>query len=112
MAIQPIDLQTLYTQLEKVGKTQVHQAAAAQAARDAEMVKNREEAEKHLKTVREVEAGGDQVGVVHDKNESNAGSPSGTPSKGGKDSSTPQKEEPPKEIIRDPNLGSIIDISG
>lgn len=112
MAIQPIDLQTLYTQLDKIGKTQVQQTAAAQAAREAEMAKNREEAEKRLKTVRETETGGEQAGVIHERNESSSGNSAGTSPKGGKDSPTAEKEDPPKEVIRDPDLGSIIDISG
>ena len=48
MAIQPIDLQTLYAQLEKVGKTQVHQQAAVQNAREAELARNREDAQKKV----------------------------------------------------------------
>lgn len=112
MGIQPIDLQTLYTQLDKVGKAQVQQNAASQAAREAEMAKNREEAERRLKTVRETETGGEQTGAVHDRNGSSSGNDSGTPSKGTKDPSAGESEDSTREIIRDPSLGSIIDISG
>ncbi len=111
MGIQPIDLQTLYTQLDKVGKAQVQQTAATQAAREAEMAKNREDAEKRLKTVRETETGGEETGTVHERNDSPSGNPSGTPSKGARENKG-EPDDPPKEIIRDPSLGSIIDISG
>ncbi len=112
MGIQPIDLQTLYTQLDKVGKAQVQQTAASQAAREAEMAKNREEAEKRLTTVRETETGGEQTGAVHERNGSSSGNFSGSQQKGSRDPPAQEPEEPPKEIIRDPSLGSIIDISG
>jgi len=116
VAIQPIDLQTLYTQLDKIGKTQVQQQVAAQAERDAEIVKNRNEAEKRIKTVRETDAGNEIAGKVHEKD--------GKQEKGGASEPTPHREpgkaseetketvEPSKEIITDPALGSHIDISG
>lgn len=116
MAIQPIDLQTLYTQLEKIGKTQVQQQVAAQAEREAEIVKNRNEAEKRIKTVKETDAGNEIAGKVHEKN--------GNQEKGGASESAAQKEpgkvsedkkdivEPSKEVITDPALGTHIDISG
>ena len=116
MAIQPIDLQTLYTQLEKIGKTQVQQQVAAQAEREAEIVKNRNEAEKRIKTVKETDAGNEIAGKVHEKN--------GKQEKGGASESAAHKEpakvsedkkeivEPSKEVITDPALGTHIDISG
>lgn len=111
MAIQPIDLQTLYGQLDKVGKTQVQQQAAAQAARDAEMKVNRDKAARNLDTVQTPEAGDEKTGRVHERTESSGGQGD---SQGGE---TPaKKDETPieaeKEIVKDPALGHHIDISG
>jgi hypothetical protein len=111
MAIQPIDLQTLYGQLEKIGKSQVQQQAAMQAAREAEMQTNKDKAAQNLNSVQTSEAGDEKTGRVHDRNES-AGQ------QGGGEASLPAKkkeETPPeneKEIVKDPALGHHIDISG
>lgn len=119
MAIQPIDLQTLYTQLEKVGKTQIQQQVAAQALRDAEQAANRKDAEHKLKSVQDPDWGDEQTGVVHEKNgsgssESGAGGTGGGAKSGVHDekAETEGQAEPDKEVIHDPALGKHIDISG
>lgn len=111
MAIQPIDLQTLYGQLDKVGKAQVQQQAAAQAAREAEMKANRDKAARNLDTVQMSEAGEEKVGRVHERNESSGGQ--GEAPGGGEPAKKDEKsEEAEKEILKDPALGHHIDISG
>jgi hypothetical protein len=113
VGIQPIDLQTLYSQLDKIGKSQVQQNAAAQAARDSEMVTNRLETERRLKSIQETEAGDEQAGTVHEREGS--GKEEHSPSRDdarGKKKDAEETVEPEKEVLRDPNLGSIIDISG
>jgi hypothetical protein len=113
VAIQPIDLQTLYGQLDKIGKTQVQQQQAAQAARDAEQATNKQEAEKRLRTVGETDAGEEEVGLVHERESSAEQEREGKKEKKKDESAaetTPQ--EPKKEIIQDPALGKHIDISG
>jgi hypothetical protein len=110
MAIQPIDLQTLYGQLDKVGKTQVQQQAAAQAAREAEMKANREKAARNLDTVQTPEAGDEKAGRVHERNESSGGQ--GEPTGGEPAKKDVKGEEAEKEILKDPALGHHIDISG
>ncbi len=112
MGIQPIDLQTLYSQLDKVGKSQIQQTLATQQAREAEMAKNREEAEKSLKTVKETETGGEKAGTVREREGSSPDSQAGTDTKDRKDDKEAQSPERPQEIITDPSLGSIVDISG
>jgi hypothetical protein len=113
VAIQPIDLQTLYAQLDKIGKSQVQQQAATQAARDAEMQTNKNDADQKLKSVQTAEAGDEKAGVVHERDGS--GKEEGE-SAGKSPTKKPEKDEEnaesEKEIIRDPALGSHIDISG
>lgn len=112
MGIQPIDLQTLYSQLEKVGKSQVQQGVAAQSARESEMIKNRQETERRLRSIQETEAGDERSGVVHERNGSGKEE---TPSSHDEKRKTKDEEETveqEKEVLRDPNLGSFIDISG
>jgi hypothetical protein len=115
VAIQPIDLQTLYTQLEKIGKAQVQQQVAAQAERDAEISANRADAEKRLKTVQETEAGDEITGKVHENNgkkgkEDASSAPDKKEAK--EDESKGASAEPEQEVIKDPALGTHIDISG
>lgn len=113
MAIQPIDLQTLYAQLDKIGKSQVQQQAATQAARDAEMQTNKNAADQKLKSVQTAEAGDEKAGVVHERDGSGKeeGESGGKPP--AKKTEKPEESaEIEKEIIRDPALGSHIDISG
>lgn len=112
MGIQPIDLQTLYAQMEKVGKAQVQHQAANQNARDAELVNNREEAEKRLQTVQETEAGEESIGKVDENHEKSGGSPQNSSGHQDEKHETDAPPLPSQEIIRDPDLGSKIDISG
>lgn len=111
MAIQPIDLQTLYGQLDKIGKAQVQQQAAMHAAREAEMQVNRDKAARNLDTVQTPEAGDEKAGPVHERNESSGqqGEAQGGPVTAKKEEHTPESE---KEIVKDPALGHHIDISG
>lgn len=111
MAIQPIDLQTLYTQLDKIGKGQIEVQLAAQANKEQGRLKNIQEAEEKLRTVYETEAGDEKSDKIHDKNSSPNTSSQQQSSK--KElATTVEEKEPKKEVIRDPALGSHIDISG
>jgi hypothetical protein len=115
VAIQPIDLQTLYTQLDKIGKTQVQQQVAAQAERDAEITANRNDADKRLKTVRETDAGDEITGKVHeqDAKKGRQEQPGSHERKDTKEDEAPGVHaESEKEVIKDPALGTHIDISG
>lgn len=112
MAIQPIDLQTLYTQLDKIGKSQVQQQAAAQAARETEMANNRKEAADRLSTVQGTETSEDKTGKVHERTEGEEREGE----KGERRDQSPSREDaeqlPPPEVIKDPALGTHVDISG
>ncbi len=112
MGIQPIDLQTLYSQLDKVGKSQIQQTLATQQAREAEMAKNREEAEKSIRTVKETETGGEKAGTVREREGSAPDAQTGTDARDRKEDKETQAPERPQEVITDPSLGSIVDISG
>ncbi|HKL86962.1 MAG TPA: hypothetical protein VJ861_11580 [Treponemataceae bacterium] len=111
MAIQPIDLQTLYTQLDKIGKGQIEVQLAAQANKEQGRLKNIQEAEEKLRTVYETEAGDEKSDKVHDKN-SSPNTSSHQQSSKKELATTVEEKEPKKEVISDPALGSHIDISG
>ena len=108
MAIQPIDLQTLFLQMNQVSKDQA-------AGKDAEAVTLANQAEEFIKRTEEeatsvVQTDATEEGVerVKDgmKKSTARGKKKGT--KGG-DEEVPEAEE---EVVKDPNLGHHIDISG
>jgi hypothetical protein len=111
MAIQPIDLQTLFTQLDKVAKTQSSQregAAMHEAIQGAELQRKTEE---QIKAVNDVQnMGEDGAEKVKDR-----GAQSHDAHGGGKgkkqEGEKPQQEEVKVAVIHDPSLGRNIDIS-
>lgn len=111
MAIQPIDLQTLYTQLENVSKNVAFQTQGMQFKDDMQQtekarqdflknqaVKKAREDEEQADTVRERKGKGDQPD---------------NPRQQMKREEEKKEEEPVNEIqIKDQSLGRIIDILG
>jgi len=114
VAIQPIDLQTLYTQLDKIGKAQVMQQVADQASREAEQVTNRHESDIKVNKVQETDAGDEKPDIVHERKGSGNQEQENSQHKSGKEPKDAEKApvEPDRVIIRDPALGTHIDISG
>jgi len=110
MAIQPIDLQTLFTQLDKVAKTQSNQregAALHQAIQGAELQRRTED---QIKAVNDVQnMGEDGAEKVKDRGaQAHDGSDKGKKQEGEK---SQQQEEAKAAVIHDPSLGRNIDIS-
>jgi hypothetical protein len=110
MAIQPIDLQTLFTQVEKVGKSQAFQKEGLQIQEALQQVQSQKKAEEQVQSVNETQDSGDGAEKIKDGNSrQQAAGQDGEESDG--------EEEKPEEtarqnLIRDPTLGRNIDISG
>jgi hypothetical protein len=106
MAIQPIDLQTLFTQVDKVGKAQTAQkdGLIQQAIQGAQMERKTEE---RIQSVNETQNTGDGAEKVGDRGE--RGQAGGGGKRREKDEEAREEEE--RTIIRDPSLGRNIDIS-
>ncbi|MDR2103956.1 MAG: hypothetical protein LBP42_07640 [Treponema sp.] len=117
MAIQPIDLQTLFTQLEKVGKTQAAQRdglAIQQALQGIQMQKKTEE---HIQSVNEAQNTGEGAEGINDRERrKKAGheTPGGEDARDNLDEGGEKKAGAEKKIsvFRDPALGRNIDVSG
>ena len=108
MAIQPIDLQVLFSRLGQVGKEQAMQKeipAHNQAVQGSEIAKKTEEQNHSVNQTQEVE----NEGVTIIKDEHKRGRPQ-VPQK--KEGEKEEKEEPEAEILKDPHLGKNIDITG
>jgi hypothetical protein len=111
MAIQPIDLQTLFTQLDKVAKTQSSQregAAMHEAIQGAQLQRRTEE---QIKAVNDVQNTGedgaekvkDRGAQAHDKHNGGKGRK--------QEDEKPDQEEAKAAVIHDLRLGRNIDIS-
>ncbi|MDR3337013.1 MAG: hypothetical protein LBT16_07400 [Treponema sp.] len=110
MAIQPIDLQTLFTQIDKVGKDQsvLREGHQIQSALQSARLEQRELQRDH------------SVNETQDTGQGGAGRVNERPSrrrngkefltKEGEDNEEGEDEDP--SVIRDPYLGRNLDVSG
>ena len=109
MAIAPIDLQTLFAQVDKVGKTQAAQkdGQAIQQAMHGVQIQRKTDAQ--IQQVNEAQDAGDTEKI----NDRTAKQKDGKKNKsGGKDSDdNEENDEKPAVVFRDPSLGNKIDIS-
>lgn len=108
MAIHPIDLQTLFTQIDKVGKSQVQEKAAQHASQEVARSEVQKQAETQAHAVRRLPDSEEGLEALKDK-EKQAGE--GDTSKKREDQKN-EGERAGLPQIQDPNLGQNIDISG
>ncbi|MDR0503705.1 MAG: hypothetical protein LBH16_10345 [Treponema sp.] len=113
MAIAPIDLQTLFTQMDKVGKAQIFQRegqAIHQAILGEQIQRKTEE---HIRQVNEAQNTGDGVEKVNERKERrHEGNKKEKDQKDARpEGSLDEKEDVKPSFISDPSLGKRIDIS-
>jgi len=111
VGIQPIDLQTIYAQMEKVGKMQGAEQSTIAATRERQEQANKTDAQKWLNSVRDAEATDtDKISI----NEHTArGDASAFASRDKKKARKEEAEEGEEDhYIKDPKLGLRVDISG
>ena len=112
MAIQPIDLQALFTQLDKVGKNQAVLREGQQIQDALQQVQIQRKLEENVQSVNQAQNLGEEAEKVKDENGRSPHSGRG----GGKGQTREEEdadmEEEKPEMIRDPALGRNIDISG
>ncbi|MDR2516100.1 MAG: hypothetical protein LBC88_01815 [Spirochaetaceae bacterium] len=111
MPIQPIDLQTLFTQLDKVGKNEAAQKDGAQiqaAVQGARIQKKTDEKAHTVNETRDTGQGG--VERIKDRKGGASSSGGGAGRQGnGRETPTPDAS---RAYIQDPDLGKNIDVSG
>jgi hypothetical protein len=108
MAITPIDLQTLFTQLDKVGKTQAAQREGLAIQQSMQSVQLQKKANEQIQQINEAQNTGEGAEKIND----NGGSSEQNQKKNGKRREEEEEEE--KEtvsVLNDPSLGKKIDIS-
>jgi hypothetical protein len=109
MAIQPIDLQTIFTQLDKVGKEQAAQKEGAAIQQALQGAQAQKKAGEQIQSVNEAQNMGEGAEGVKDRNPRRHREDSSGRRGSAHDS---DEQEPDIEIIRDPTLGTHIDVSG
>lgn len=107
VGIQPIDLQTLYAQMEKVGKQQGAEQSGLVANRERQEEANRVDAEKRLNSVKSQESINNERVAIDDNSNPNGSSYN---QKYKKEKRNEENEE--ENYIKDPKLGARVDISG
>jgi hypothetical protein len=112
MAIQPIDLQTLFSQMDKVGKTQSEQREGAQIQQSLQGVINQRRVDERIRAVNEAQDTGEGPERVKDKprkrGERRSAGEKGTEASEEEDGDSSSASE----VVTDPNLGKNIDLSG
>ena len=117
MAISPIDLQTLYTQMDKVGKTQLSHQASLQQARETAEQEAKKAAEAKAKSVQKAETGESSAGKITDRGGSSGDTEADFEKKNGgnsgeepqEDSATAGPDAP--QTLHTAGVGNRIDIS-
>lgn len=104
MSIKPLDLQTMFVRLNEVSKEQSHNQHAAALQQDQEARKLVEQELQKDSSVHNTEED-KETGKVDDQGEEKQGEQN-------RKHSPEQKEDPKKEIVKDPEMGKHIDISG
>ncbi|MDR1655065.1 MAG: hypothetical protein LBR96_03625 [Treponema sp.] len=114
MAIQPIDLQTLFTQVDKVGKAQIAQKEGLAVQQAIQAVQTQQKNEANVQSVNAAPELGDGAEKVdNEKRGRGQGLAEGGGSGAGQDGEESGEEEEKKKPVNwDPALGRRIDISG
>ena len=109
MAIQPIDLQTLFTQLDKVGKNQSIQKEGVQIHEALQGIQIQKKTDERVQSVNEAQNTGEGTEKVKDRNAKTQ-----QQQEEGAKKNPPKEEDPDtqRKIVTDPALGKNIDVSG
>ena len=112
MAIQPIDLQALFSQIDKVGKTQSVIREGQQIQDSLHQVQTQRKLEENVRSVNEAQDMGEEPAKVREDDKGKGA----FASSGGKGMQEEDEEKDNSEenlhFIRDPALGKNIDITG
>jgi hypothetical protein len=109
--MQPIDLQTLFTQIDKVARNQMQQKEGLQIQAALQQVQSQKKAEENVRAINEAQNMGDGASKIKDEESRQQNFHHGK-EHGGEHSEEADEGKPKTLFIRDPALGRNIDISG
>ena len=107
MAISPLDLQTLFSQADKVGKQSMVQREGAALLQSIQHVRIQQQTDEKIRSVNEAQNTGDGSEAIDD----NSGGQAGQEAPHGPPQEAKEEEAQDEGIIRDPALGKNIDFS-
>jgi len=112
MAIQPIDLQAIFSQMDKVAKSQIMMREGQQIQESIQQIQIQRRNEQNIQSVNQAQDMGEEAGIIKDdKRQGGRENNSGTRERQMQDDESGEAEDK-QELIRDPALGRNIDISG
>ncbi|MCL1930812.1 MAG: hypothetical protein FWF55_03295 [Treponema sp.] len=112
MAIQPIDLQTMFSQMDKVAKTQTAQREEFAMHQSMQGVHIQKKTEAHIQSVNEAQnTGDDGTDKIKDRPSSRGRRESDEESEKETWEEVSEEDEAQSPFISDPRLGNKIDIS-
>jgi hypothetical protein len=113
MAIQPIDLQTLFSQMEKVGKEQSGLKEGAQLQRAILGATEQKKLDEKVKSISETPDTGEGMEKITDKQGRRERKDARDfPGREGSDSTGENPAGDQTEVVKDPALGKNVDLSG
>jgi len=110
MAITPIDLQAIFSQVDKVGKTQAAQKEGQTLHQAIQGVQIERKTEEHVQQVNETQNTGEGVEKVKDRDKEH-GQRQNSGGKNNERKKDEKAEEAQTKVLHDPYLGRKIDIS-
>jgi len=112
MAIQPIDLQAIFSQMDKVAKSQIMMREGQQIQESIQQIQIQKRNEQNIQSVNQAQDMGEEAGIIKDdKRQGGRENYGGTKERQMQDEESGEAEEN-RDLIRDPALGRNIDISG
>jgi len=112
MALQPIDLQAIFSQMDKVAKSQIMMREGQHIQESIQQVQIQRRNEQNIQSVNQAQEMGEEAGTIKDdKRQGERENNSGTRERQTQDEEPVEAEEN-QDFIRDPALGRNIDISG
>ncbi|MBQ0039704.1 MAG: hypothetical protein KBS64_04700 [Treponema sp.] len=119
MAIQPIDLSTVYSQMDKMGQFNASQIQNAHMANRSHLEKTAQQDSEKARTVQEASKNKDSNSIKADVNQGGGAGQGLLDAEGQASGGKVQDQEPQDTVpkpkmyeIRDPNLGNHIDVIG
>ena len=106
MAISPLDLQTLFTQADKVGKQDAAQRDGAALFQSIQQSKIQQQSDDRIRAVNEAQDMGEGTEAINDKKGGG-----GTEGHSHPGEETEEKNEENNNVIQDPYLGRNLDLN-
>lgn len=112
MAIQPIDLQALFTQVDKAAKAQTALRDGHQIQESIQQAQVQRKLEQNVQSVNQAQNMGEEAETIREDKRRGSQAYRGEAKEKQGEEDEAEAEEERRDLIRDPALGRNIDISG